>query len=271
MIILPSANGLIITSGVPIKSVVGALDHHGRILDVLTLPTLEWKLADAPREQFPCSRGICYLPSLEVFHAYRVETEDTGAVQTLLNLPAYEPNKHRDLRAQRAADASGIHHDMLYCEFKGCSIMVYGKIAKPPIGANRFPGWETMARPARFDLTKGKGKGKSTTPPPDKGIGKGKSNTPKGKGKGKGKGKKSDRDETQSREDKASKPDPKGPNMVPQTWKDRDYEDIPIIQEARPTDHHVAAYVQGVSDSYLQSFLDYLNGHHAKNTSGLTK
>ena len=90
--------------GVPIRSVVGALDHHGRILDVLTLPTLEWKVADAPREQFPCSRGTCYLPSLEVFHAYRVGTEDTGAVQTLLNLPAYEPSKHRDLRAPRGLE-----------------------------------------------------------------------------------------------------------------------------------------------------------------------
>ena len=124
MITLPSTNGLIIASGVPIRSVVGALDHHGRILDVLTLPTLEWKLADAPREQFPCSRGICYLPSLEVFHAYRVATEDTDGAQILLNLPAYEPSKQKDLRAPRAP------------------------VAKPPIGANRFPGWETMARPA---------------------------------------------------------------------------------------------------------------------------
>ena len=111
----------------PIKSVVGALDHHGRILDVLTLPTLVWKIEDPPREQFPCSRGTCYLPSLEVFHGYRVETENTGAVQTLLNLPAYEPSKNRNLRAPRSPDAAGIHAEMLYCEFKGCSIMVYGK------------------------------------------------------------------------------------------------------------------------------------------------
>ena len=128
--------------------------------------------------------------------------------------------------------------------------MVYGKIGKPPIGANRFPGWETMARPARFDLTKG-GKGKSATPPPqDKGKGRNRSTPPKGKGKGKGmaKGKKSDREETQSREDKASRPDPKGPNMAPETWKDRAYEDIPIVQDACPSGHHVAAYVQGASD-----------------------
>ena len=35
---------------------------------------------------------------------------------------------------------------------------------------------------------------------------------------------------------------------MPQGWKDRDYEEIPIVQEACPSDHHVAAYVQGVSD-----------------------
>ena len=123
-----------------------------------------------------------------------------------MNLPPYEPSKHKDLRAQRAYDASGVHHDMMYCEFKGCSIMVYGKMTKPPIGASRFPGWETMARPARFNLTmdsKGKGKGKGGSAPPKS---KGGSAKPKGKGKSKGagKGKRSDRDETQSREDKAS-------------------------------------------------------------------
>ena len=244
MITLQSANGLIITSGVPVKSVVGALDHRGRILNVLTLPTLQWEVADSPREQFPCGRGICYLPSLEVFHAYRVATENTGDKHILLNLPVYEPSKNKNLRAQRAPDATGIHYEMLYCEFKGCGIMVYGKIGNPPIGTNRFPGWEAIARPARFDLNKGKGKGGGSG-------GKGKSKSrekKKGKGKGKGKGKKSDRDETPSREDKSFKPDPKGPNVVPKGWKDRDYEEIPIVQEARPSDHHVAAYVQGVSD-----------------------
>ena len=86
MITLQSANGLIITSVVPVKSVVGALDHRGRILDVLTLPTLQWEVADSPREQVPCGRGICYLPSLEVFHAYRVATENTGDKHILLKL-----------------------------------------------------------------------------------------------------------------------------------------------------------------------------------------
>ena len=107
-----------------------------------------------------------------------------------------------------------------------------------------------MARPARFDLTtnpKGKGKGKGGSAPPKP---KGGSAQPKGKGKSKGvgKGKKSDRDDTQSREDKASRPDPKGPNMVPETWKNKEYEDISIVQDACPSDHHVAAYVQGTSD-----------------------
>ena len=197
MITLQSANGHIITSGVPIKSVVGALDHRGRILKVMTLPTLQWEVADSPREQFPCSRGICYLPSLEVFHAYRVATENTGDRHTLLNLPVYDPSKNKSVRAQRALDASGINSEMLYCEFKGCSIMVYGKIGKPPIGTNRFPGWEAIARPARFDLNRGKGKGGGSG-----GKGKGKSREKK-QGKGKGKGKKSNRDETPSREDRS--------------------------------------------------------------------
>ena len=213
MITLPTPSGIIITSGVPVKSVVGAIDHRGRILEALSLATLEWEVSESPREQCPCNRGLCYLPSLEVFHAYRVVSESTDGAKLLMNLPPYEPSKHKDLRAQRAYDASGVHPDMMYCEFKGCSIMVYGKMAKPPIGASRFPGWETVARPARFNLTmdsKGKGKGKGGSAPPKS---KGGSAKPKGKGKSKGagKGKRSDRDETQSREDKASRPDPKDP------------------------------------------------------------
>ena len=90
-------------------------------------------------------------------------------MQTLLNLPAYEPSKNRNVRAPRSPDAAGIHPEMLCCEFKGCTIMVYGKLGQPPIGTNRFPGWDTIARPARFDLTKGKGKGKG---PPVSGGGK---------------------------------------------------------------------------------------------------
>ena len=140
MIVLNSFNGLIITSGVPINSVVGAFDHKGRALDVLSLPTLRWDVAKSLSEQFPCSRGLCYLPSLEVFHAYRVPSESTDGAQILMNLPAYEPSKHKDLRAQRACDVTSIHSDMMYCEFKGCTIMVYGKVLQPPIGSNRFPG-----------------------------------------------------------------------------------------------------------------------------------
>ena len=156
----------------------------------------------------------------------------------------------------------GTHRDMLYCEFKGCSIMVYGQINISPIGSNNWLGWGTMAVPARFCLTtdpkgKGKGKGKGKA----KGTSKARSDfsydlqsnpdkPPKGKGrkKGRGKGKSGSRDETQSREDKSSRPDPKGPYKVPDTWKDRDYEDIPIVQSARPSAHDVAAYVQGTSD-----------------------
>ena len=75
MITLPAKDRLIITSGVPIKSIVGAMDYQGRNIDIKSLATLEWKILTSPREQSPCLRGMCYLPSLEVFHAYRTEEE----------------------------------------------------------------------------------------------------------------------------------------------------------------------------------------------------
>ena len=235
MIIFPSPNGLVITSGVPVRSVVGAVNNKGRHLDVQTLKYLEWKVADAPREQFPCTRGKCYLPSLEICHSYRLLTEHADGSPNITSLPAFDPSKHKDLRAPRAPDATGVNMDMLYCEFKGCTIMVYGKVTRPPIGTNRFPGWDAVARPARSYMEKGKGKGSGKSP----GKGKG-----KGQKKGKGKG---NRDETPSRDDK-SKSDPKGPNVVPPTWKDKEYDDIPIVQDARPADYYVEAYLQGASD-----------------------
>ena len=176
-------------------------------------------MADAPREQSPCNRGKCYLPSLEICHAYRLLTEHTDGTPNITSLPAFDPSKHKDLRASRAPDATGVHLDMMYCEFKGCAIMVYGKVTKPPIGANQFPGWDPVSRPARSFMEKGKGKGSGKSP----GMG-------KGKGRRKGKGKDT-QDETPSRDDK-SKIDPKGPSVVPATWKDKEYDDIPIVQDA---------------------------------------
>ena len=193
MIILPSGNGLVITSGVPVKSIVGAVDNKGRHLDVQTLKYLEWKVADAPREQSPCIRGKCYLPSLEICHTYRLLTEHADGSPNITSLPAFDPSKYKDLRATRSPDAAGVHPDMMYCEFKGCAVMVYGKVARPPIGTNRFPGWDPVSRPARSYMGKGKRSGRS----PGKGNGKGQK---KGKGKG-------DRDDTPSRDDR-SKPDP---------------------------------------------------------------
>ena len=99
----------------------------------------------------------------------------------------------------------------------------------PPKGTNIFPGWVSDSRPARSFMSKGKGTGKG-----------------KGKGKHKGKGK-GDQDDTPSREDR-TKPDPIGPCVIPSVWKDKEYDDIPIVQEARPAEHYVEAYLQGTSD-----------------------
>ena len=235
MIVLQTAHGLVITSGVPVNSVVGAADSKGRHLDVQSLASLEWKVVDTPREQSPCNRGRCYLPSLELCHGYRYLTEHVDGSHTITSLPVFDPSKHKESRAHRALDSTGTHTDMLYCEFKGCTIMVYGKIAKTPIGTNLFPGWDPMAKPARPYAGKGKGKGQ------DKGKGKGQG---KGQGKGKGKGK---RDDTPSADDK-TKFDPKGPNVVPSAWKDKEYDDIPIVQDAKPADHYVEAYLQGATE-----------------------
>ena len=133
MIVLQTGHGLVITSGVPVNSVVGAADSKGRYLDVQSLASLEWKVTDTPREQTPCTRGTCYLPSLELCHGYRYLSEHVDGARTITSLPVFDPSKHKEFRAHRALDSTGTHPDMMYCEFKGCTIMVYGKIAKTPI------------------------------------------------------------------------------------------------------------------------------------------
>ena len=115
MIVLPSQNGLVITSGVPINSIVGAMDHKGRHIDVQSLPTLEWKIVDNGREQSPCNRGKCYLPSLELCHSYRLMTEHVDGTATIMGLPTFDPSKLKELRAPRSPNAAGVHkrHDVL--------------------------------------------------------------------------------------------------------------------------------------------------------------
>ena len=110
------------------------MDHRGRNLDVKTLTSLEWKVVDTAREQSPCIRGKCYLPSLEVCHAYRQLTEHADGSPNITSLPVFDPSKHKELRASRVPDSNGVHMDMMYCEFKGCTIRVYGKVTQPPIG-----------------------------------------------------------------------------------------------------------------------------------------
>ena len=149
MIVLPTTDRLIKTSGVPLRSIVGAMDHKGRHLDLKSLTTLLWQPTSSQGEQAPYQRGLCYLPSLEVFREYRVTAEHTEGAGHLLELPAFVPSQHKNLRANRSPDAAGTHPDMLYCEFKGCTIIVYGKIGKCPVGSNSFPGWDTTTRPAR--------------------------------------------------------------------------------------------------------------------------
>ena len=78
MMTLLAKDRLIITSGVPIKSVVGAMDHRCRNIDITvitSLASLERKVLTSPREQSPSTRGTCFLPSLEVFHANRTEQQ----------------------------------------------------------------------------------------------------------------------------------------------------------------------------------------------------
>ena len=102
-------------------------------------------------------------------------------------------------------------------------------------------------------MSKGKGGGRSSS---------------KGKGKGQKKGKgKGDQDDTPSREDR-SKFDPIGPCVVPQIWKDKEYDDIPIVQDARPAEHYVEAYLQ---HPYFPGCVDHINGNHVKVQSSLPK
>ena len=98
------------------------------------------KRAYATNSNSNSNRGKCYLPSLELWHTYRLLSEHVDGSPNTTSLRAFDPSKHKDLRAPRSPDA-GVHEDMMYCEFKGCTIMVYGRIAKPPIGTNLFPGW----------------------------------------------------------------------------------------------------------------------------------
>ena len=215
-----------------LASIVGAVDNKGRHLNVQTLKYLEWKVADAPREQSPCNRGKCYLPSLEICHSYRLLTEHADGSPNITSLPAFDPSKHKDLRAPRSPDANGVHPDMMLRIQRMCNHGIW----QGHKTSHRYQSISWLGSCFQTcSLLHGKGKGGGKSP--GKGNGKGQK---KGEGKG-------DRDDTPSRDDR-SKPDLKGPNVVPPTWKDKEYDDIPIVQDARPADHYVEAYLQGTSD-----------------------
>ena len=133
---------------------------------------------------------------------------------------------------------------------------IIGSSPSPGMFARQNPGTDSKGKSKGKGKGKGNGKGNGNEkdiilgasapdPRPADQAAKGKG---KHKGKGTGKGKSESREATQSKEDQASRPDPKGPNVAPGNWKDNAYDAIPIVQHARPSDDYVAAYVQGTSD-----------------------
>ena len=126
MVICDHPDTPVITSGVPVCSIVGARDHLGRYIDVSSLTTLLWKVRDqAPVEQSTCNRGQCMVPSLERVHDYTLamslvqDRTPTSSAQRIVDFPTCVPENYNKSRGTRVYDQSMVTSDITYCDFKG--------------------------------------------------------------------------------------------------------------------------------------------------------
>ena len=164
MIIWEHPDTPVITSGVPICSVVGARDHLGRYIDVSSLTTLVGKVRDqAPVEQSTCNRGQCMMPSLERVHAYTLATslvQDKTPIsdaQRNVDFPPYVPEDYNKMRGTRVHDQSLVTPDIKYCDFKGFQVMKYATLKAHAVGSKDPPRWEVLGEgkgiPARTRIS----------------------------------------------------------------------------------------------------------------------
>ena len=75
----------VLTTGIPLESIVFIRDHVGSYLDPLTLDTLIWKYlplrADEPTLLIDVETGICKMPTTERWHCLMTDAERENSVE----------------------------------------------------------------------------------------------------------------------------------------------------------------------------------------------
>ena len=196
-----SARQWILTTGIPLQSIILVRNHIGHCFDLTTLTTLKWSfMKDTPEESETTIahmvKGQCVMPSCERWHCVLTTTEKS--VRRDLHLYDWEPYQKSwgdEQLSTRHSDIVPIDKALALAEWSGTKTKGVATMS-PSHPAGKQPGDPPEQKVWRYnhigleymDQPDPKREGRSRTPH-RKGKGKGES---KGKGSGK-KGKKSGR------------------------------------------------------------------------------
>ena len=218
-------NQWVLTTGLPLESIVLIRDHVGSYLDPLTLDTMTWKYllprAEEPTVLIDVERGLCVMPTTERWHCTLTDMErDSSPDLHLFDWKPYQKGSGDPYLSLRNTEENPPDKALTLSEWNGMKIWKIATI--PPTTGELFgPGnwmysqsglnYLTDSMPYEVD--------RSRTPARD---GKGKGGS-KGKGSGK-KGKKPAKAVgTQEGEDveRVGKRYFPGPATLPEAWRER--------------------------------------------------
>ena len=180
-----SANQWVLTTGIPLESIVLIRDHVGSYLDPSTLDTLTWKFlpprAEEPVLLIDVEQGKCIMPTMERWHCVLTDTE-RGSSPTLhlFDWKPYQKGSGDPYLSLRRIEQNPPDTALTLSEWNGMKIWQIATI--PPLTGNSSdPGkWrysqagmnyltDSMVRevdrsrtPARGDKGKGDSKGKGS-------------------------------------------------------------------------------------------------------------
>ena len=232
-----SAHQWILTTGLPIESIIMVRVYLGNCFDMSTMTMMEWKYLpvtkDEPETPSDLVQGECIMPTCERWHCVITEKESTTSTgMHLLDWQPYQKSWGDDHLSMRHADENPPEKPLVLAEWAGTKVWQVATI--PPIHPSAQESQEVRKwnyTPAGLSYLSGQGSREDdrSRTPLRKGKGKGDpKESPKGKGLGK-KGKKSGKIIGSPEGDELERIGRKffsGPATLPESWREEKHDEI---------------------------------------------
>ena len=139
-----SANYWMLTTGLPIESIIMIRDHLGNCFDMSTLTMMEWKFLpvtnDEPETPHDLAQGECIMPTCERWHCVMTEKERaTSTGMHLLDWQPYQKSWDDEYLSLRHADTNPPDKPLTLAEWAGTKVWHPDNFEQPTFPSTSVP------------------------------------------------------------------------------------------------------------------------------------